>query len=239
MHYTLSVLKALDLPLTQDSRIVDFGCGAGGFIQAARAEGYDAVGCDFYRNDGAQTDALIDAGHIKLIEQSPYRLPYDDNSVDFIVSETVLEHVMNPDEAAREMARILKPGGAAFHFFPARYAPIEGHINVPLASFFRPYPYLRFWAAMGIRNVFQKDMNAKQVADTNAGFLKNNTNYLTGKQMRDIYGQHFRRVDFVENTYLDISESAKARLIGKLNRRLPFVGPLYRTCWAVPLLLVK
>lgn len=239
MLYTLAVLKELNLPLTGESRIVDFGCGAGGFIRAARAQGYNAVGCDFYRNDGAETDALIDAGHIKLIEQSPYRLPYDDNSVDFIVSETVLEHVKNPDDVAREMSRILKPGGAAFHFFPARLSPIESHVFVPFGCVLRPYWYLWLCAALGLRNSYQKGMTAKQVAKINADYLKNNTNYLTCKQMKQVYGPHFSRVEFVDQAYLDSSLSAKARFLGAANRKLPFIGPLYRTFWAVPLLLVK
>lgn len=241
MHYTLAVLKAAGFDIRKTSKIVDFGCGAGSFIRQARAEGYDAVGCDFNRGDGPETQALIEQGIIRMIEQNPYRLPYDDNSVDFIISETVLEHVMNPEEAAREMARILKPGGAAFHYFPAKFAPIESHIFVPFANFIQAKPYLAFWAQLGVRNSFQKKKNltARETVENNIEFLNNSTHYLTERQIRAIYGRHFGRVNFVEDIYLQQSESKKARQLAKFNNVIPLAGYMYRTFWANPLLLVK
>lgn len=239
MHHTLKVIQAAGFPLNAQSRIVDLGCGAGRFIKTMRAAGFDAQGCDIYEAANDDAAALRAQGLIKSITFEPYRLPYDDASVDYIVSETVLEHVMNPEEVALEMARVLKPGGAAFHFFPARYAPIESHIFVPFASFIQHPLYLKFWALLGLRNGYQKGMNAEEVTANNAAFLKNNTNYLTDAQMRAVYGPHFARVDFIEDTYLGLSESPKARALARLNKYVPFAGWAYRKFWAVPLLLVK
>jgi SAM-dependent methyltransferase len=50
------------------------------------------------------------------------RLPFEDAEVDLVVSRTVLEHVVSVDAAAREMARILRPGGRSVHLLPCRYA---------------------------------------------------------------------------------------------------------------------
>ncbi len=50
------------------------------------------------------------------------RLPLADNEVDLIVSRTLLEHVESLDGAAREMARVLRPGGRSIHLVPCRYA---------------------------------------------------------------------------------------------------------------------
>lgn len=42
-------------------------------------------------------------------------LTFEDNSIDLHISQDVFEHIINPEEAFREVARTLKPGGA--HIF--------------------------------------------------------------------------------------------------------------------------
>lgn len=49
-------------------------------------------------------------------------LPFPDASVDLIISRAVLEHVDGVPAAARNMARVLRPGGEALHFIPCRYS---------------------------------------------------------------------------------------------------------------------
>jgi SAM-dependent methyltransferase len=49
-------------------------------------------------------------------------LPFPDASVDLILSRALLEHVDGVPAAARNMARVLKPGGRALHFIPCRYS---------------------------------------------------------------------------------------------------------------------
>ncbi len=43
-----------------------------------------------------------------------HRLPLADESIDGIVNTGVLEHVTDPDQVVREMARVLKPGGRVY-----------------------------------------------------------------------------------------------------------------------------
>jgi len=42
-------------------------------------------------------------------------LTFDDNSFDLFITQDVFEHLMNPEKAFAEIARVLKPGGA--HIF--------------------------------------------------------------------------------------------------------------------------
>jgi ubiquinone/menaquinone biosynthesis C-methylase UbiE len=49
-------------------------------------------------------------------------LPMPDASVDLILSRALLEHVEGVPAAIRNMARVLRPGGAALHFVPCRYS---------------------------------------------------------------------------------------------------------------------
>lgn len=47
--------------------------------------------------------------------QNLEELTFEDNSFDLFISQDVLEHIYHPDKAFREIARVLKPGGA--HIF--------------------------------------------------------------------------------------------------------------------------
>ena len=49
------------------------------------------------------------------------KLPFTDGSFDLIETRAVLEHVGNIEAAAREMARVLRPGGVAIHSFGPLY----------------------------------------------------------------------------------------------------------------------
>ena len=43
-----------------------------------------------------------------------HKLPFKDNSFDFVLSQAVIEHVYDPFQAAREIFRVLKPGGRVY-----------------------------------------------------------------------------------------------------------------------------
>jgi SAM-dependent methyltransferase len=49
-------------------------------------------------------------------------LPFEDSSVDLILSRALLEHVDGVPAAARHMGRVLRPGGVALHLIPGRYS---------------------------------------------------------------------------------------------------------------------
>jgi SAM-dependent methyltransferase len=49
--------------------------------------------------------------HARVLDASAERLPFDDETVDTVVSTLVLCTVQEPDTALREMERVLRPGG--------------------------------------------------------------------------------------------------------------------------------
>ncbi|GMV94425.1 MAG: hypothetical protein AMXMBFR82_42030 [Candidatus Hydrogenedentota bacterium] len=50
-------------------------------------------------------------------------LPFDDGTVDLVVSRSVLEHLESQEQFADAAYRALKPGGYSIHFFPCKFAP--------------------------------------------------------------------------------------------------------------------
>lgn len=203
------ILADLGVPLT--GTILDWGCGMGALVAEGRAAGYDVVGCDF--------DAR--GPHLAAIETAPYRLPYSDQTIDVIISASVLEHVMDYDTSLKELSRVLKPGGAFLHLFPSRSTPIEPHVLVPGATVLRSRAWLLMWAALGVRNQFQRGMSAKATADTNYFWLREHTNYLSRGEIVQRLSEHFADVRFVEGTMLRHTARGR-RLAG-----VPFLPALY------------
>lgn len=229
------ILNALGCRMPPNPEILDFGCGAGRSVQILRDAGYSAWGCDIQikaikaakSGKEIKTDAMVDAGLLRLIEDNPYRLPFDDDSFDFIFSEQVLEHVQNYPEMTHELLRITRPGGCCLHFFPSRYQLMERHIRVPLAAVFPSYNWLSLWATLGVRNWSQNELTARETAQRNYEFLRDRTNYLSKRQIRRHFSKHFGRVIFAEKYFLE--QSSRGRKLVPLMRLFGFIPAIYST----------
>ena len=57
-------------------------------------------------------------------------LPFTDNSIDFIVSTDVFEHVQDLQQVLSECYRVLKKGGKLLVVFPQYYQPLEAHLGM-------------------------------------------------------------------------------------------------------------
>lgn len=223
----IEIVMELGIPVNDDSTILDLGCGQGQSVRELRELGYQAFGCDFKLGASPEAQAMSEAGQLRHIESGPYRLPFEDNSFDFIFSHTVLEHVRNYDETLNEIRRVLRTDGVNLHTFPSKYRLVEAHIKVPFASLIQSYWWLYLWAVLGIRNSHQAGMRSHEVASMNLKFLRERTNYLSKKQLKRLFSNNFSEVTFCEDVFLKCSR--RGRFIFSLGKVLPFLPSLYST----------
>jgi len=88
-------------------RLLDVGCGGGLFAACAKRVGWDAQGLD--PNPAAVEIAARYGVPVRTatIEESGF----DENTFDIIYSNDVIEHVLNPIKAFKEINRLLSPMG--------------------------------------------------------------------------------------------------------------------------------
>ena len=110
--------NGFDLSWLEGKRVLDAGCGNGRYTYALSNLGAaDVIGLDI-----SQTN-LVDARKrlqkrprdgISYQHGSALKMPFQDESFDFVFSNGVLHHTPDIDAGLRELVRVLKPNGRGF-----------------------------------------------------------------------------------------------------------------------------
>lgn len=95
------------LPPMPPGRLVEIGCGSGGFMDRLAERGWEVEGVEFSPDAAEAARALGYLVHVGALEQTrdPVK-PYD-----LVVGWMVVEHLHDPIGALRKLARWTKPGG--------------------------------------------------------------------------------------------------------------------------------
>jgi len=98
-------------------KLLDIGCSQDDFstdLENLEAFGLDIEDSNFYDKD-----------HFEKVNLDTNKLPYKDETFDFIVAGEVLEHLKRPFETIEEMGRVLKPGGVMYISTPTPHCLTE------------------------------------------------------------------------------------------------------------------
>jgi SAM-dependent methyltransferase len=164
------VLLTVDLErleIRPGERLLDAGCGEGRHCFGALEHGARVVGLDLdlaslrpavggLRKRGEELGSLG-----AMIQGDAFHLPFRDESFDKVICSEVMEHVHDYTAAARELARVTKPGGSLAVTIPTAtsenlylrvgddyFASPGGHIRI-----FRPRQLAEGMAAAGLATV--------------------------------------------------------------------------------------
>jgi len=125
--------------------VLDVGCGPGVMIEPVVARGGRLTGIDLSAEMvGRARDrarALRAEGRCRFIVGSAEGLPFEDAAFDAVTAMGVLEYVPDDARALREMARVVRPGGAVIVTVPNLVSPwrlLPVLAKPPCLRFLRP-----------------------------------------------------------------------------------------------------
>lgn len=147
--YTPHFLKFMDRwkrDKREAARALDVGCGDGFFSKALDERGYTVTGLDL--SDVALRRARSTCPSATFLSQdTSQRFPFDDRTFDLAWCSEHLEHLFSPLATVKEIARVLKPGGAVLITVP--YHGLIKNVGIALFAFDRHYdpnyPHIRFF----------------------------------------------------------------------------------------------
>jgi SAM-dependent methyltransferase len=106
-----TLCEAVDLQ--SGSRVLDVACGNGNAALAAARRWCDVTGLDYVPSllRGAEERARAERLPLQLVEGDAERLPFGDGEFDAALSTYGIMFAPDQPQAAREIARVVKPGG--------------------------------------------------------------------------------------------------------------------------------
>ena len=132
-YYVTAFVREVAANLPAGSKILDAGAGECAYKPLF-------AHCRYHSVDLAVGDEHWNYGHLDFVAHLD-ALPMDDATYDAVLCTQVLEHVPNPQECLREMARVLKAGGKLF-------------LTVPMAQSEHQAPYDFFrYTSFGLKHL--------------------------------------------------------------------------------------
>ena len=143
-------------------RMLEIGCGTGAtsaWLQRHGRVGH-TIGIDLFHSAVDVAQSCLNEAYVGNIETMP--LPIEPASIDVILANDVLEHLVDPWASIRRLSSLLRPDG----IFVARIPNVRSHhVIVPLVlrgewryeeSGVLDRTHLRFFTEVGCRRLFEE-----------------------------------------------------------------------------------
>lgn len=118
------------LNVCEGKKILDIACGWGELLSIAQEQGLKVSGIDISPHAIKLAKKRINGGQLKVAKAE--KLPFKNNSFDYIVCIGSLEHFDSPEKALSEMSRVIKKDGKILIRVPNLY--FLGHIFMAIKN---------------------------------------------------------------------------------------------------------
>lgn len=108
--YKKIVAELKDLGVIR-GKLLDIGCAKGFFLKKAAEVGYEIFGVDISKYAVNEARKFLNTNQIYRVDLTNQRLPFRTNELEIVTMLDCLEHIENPQNALRDVKRVLKKGG--------------------------------------------------------------------------------------------------------------------------------
>jgi len=141
----------------EGKRLLEIGFKNGLFLNVCQTRGLKASGTEISSDHYQKVKAIF--ADLDLILCEDQTIPLANESVDYIVSFQVLEHVGSLATIMDECVRLLKPGGTMYHICPNYASFYEGHYKVLWLPFLTKRSGRYFLKLLGKYTAYYETLN--------------------------------------------------------------------------------
>jgi SAM-dependent methyltransferase len=143
---------------TKNSTVLDFGCGDGRYIEEfLKINPYKILGADISPYAIREAKKKFPKANFHVVSEEK-KLPFNNESIDFILAADVIEHLFDVPNFLSEMNRILKKSGKIFISTP--YHGTIKNLIIALIGFdtaFNPtWAHIRFFTKKSLSDLLRK-----------------------------------------------------------------------------------
>jgi SAM-dependent methyltransferase len=132
-------------PITEQTRVMDIGCGFGGVLRAFLERGCSCLGVDLntYSIEQAQREQAqwVATGQARFEAIDIYKFEEMPELFDIIIFKDSIEHIPEQARIIKYVKRFLKPDGKVFFGFPPWPMPFGGHQQLMRNKFWSRIPW--------------------------------------------------------------------------------------------------
>lgn len=132
----------------QNNRLLDVGCGAGSLLEKAAELNWEVEGVEV----SSSAVESLRRKNLKVFHGTLTEAAYPDDYFDVVTASEVIEHVEDPAEVLREIARILRPKGLLWMTTPNGNG-ISTKVLGTNWSVIAPPEHLHLFSAKGLRKL--------------------------------------------------------------------------------------
>ena len=115
---------------------LDIGCSAGMMTTLFAERFNQMIGIDVDQEAVSYAQLTKKIANVQYCLSDGARVPLPNETMDAVICAQVYEHIQDPAGLAREIYRVLKPGGFCFFSGPNRLSVMEEHTGLPFIHWF-------------------------------------------------------------------------------------------------------
>jgi len=152
----IAVLRRHAPPNCEKIRMLDIGCGAGGYLLAAKELGWEAIGVD-----PSEPHSRIGRSLGLDIRVAPFNsADCQDAGFDLVMLSHVIEHIYDQRAFVSDVLRVLRPGGVLLMITP-NAASLASRISGRFWPMFKPVDHVSMITPSALRFIAPSDANCR------------------------------------------------------------------------------
>ena len=225
------------LPINDNLRVLEIGCGEGGNLSPFIEMGCEVVGVDINEGQIKNAKTFIDEhgsnAKVSFLNENIYDLDVDAIGLfDLVMLRDVIEHIPDQNKFLQHLKSFLKPKAVIFFGFPPWCMPFGGHQQVCRSSFLSKLPYFHLLPNSLYVLLLKSFGESQGTIDSLLEIKETRISINRFNRIVSSNGYQFRKktMYFINPNY-EIKFGLKPRKQNKIIESIPFFRDFATTCY--------